>query len=470
MLVRDLDEHLALPVGDRQRIAPVEGDAQLDGGAQATQTGAEHVEQLVHALASGGRDGDRSVVAGEQTAEHRGVLHEIGLVEDDELGQLGRPDLPQHPPDSRHLPLRVGGGGVDDVDEQVGLGDDVQGGLERLDQLVGQLPDEADGVADQHGLPAGQRQAAGGRIERGEEAVLDPHVGRREAVEQRGLAGVRVADDGHPGEAGTHAGLPLDLTMPAHVRQLALEAVDAAHDAAAVDLQLRLARAAAGGADAAGLLAERPAPAAQPGKVVAELRQLDLGLALGAVGVLGEDVQDDRRAVERGAAQQLLEVQLLGRGELVVEHDGVAVDRLRQHPHLFRLAPADVGRGIGALAALDDAGDRVGPGRVDQGFELVEGCFDVIGARRRPADTDEHDALPEGPVDEARGLTAELAERATVRLGLGVRSLAPLGAGCGPPPFRHGHLSHLLAHLFAHLLRVRPRRARRCRRCGPRRR
>ena len=99
---------------------------------------------------------------------------------------------------------------------------------------------------------------------------------------------------------------------------------DVALDAPAVDLELGLARAPAG-ADATGLLGE-PGPAPpQAGQAVAELGQLDLGLALVAVGVLGEDVEDHRGAVDRRAPEQLLQVELLGRGQLVVEDHRVAV-------------------------------------------------------------------------------------------------------------------------------------------------
>ncbi len=106
-------------------------------------------------------------------------------------------------------------------------------------------------------------------------------------------------------------GLALGVAVLGDVAEVALELVDAAHEAATVDLELGLAR--APGADATALLAERAALAPQAGQPVAELGQLDLRLALLAVGVLGEDVEDHRGAVDRRAAQQLLQVELLGR-------------------------------------------------------------------------------------------------------------------------------------------------------------
>ena len=65
------------------------------------------------------------------------------------------------------------------MDEQVGVGRHLEGGAEGLDQLVGQLADEADGVGEQHGLAAGQLEPPGGGVEGGEEPVLDEHAGSR---------------------------------------------------------------------------------------------------------------------------------------------------------------------------------------------------------------------------------------------------------------------------------------------------
>jgi hypothetical protein len=53
--------------------------------------------------------------------------------------------------------------------------------------------------------------------------------------------------------------------------------------------------------------------AAHPRHVVFELGQLDLHLALGAVRVVGEDVEDHGRAVDHRQADLLLEVALLAR-------------------------------------------------------------------------------------------------------------------------------------------------------------
>src|SRR3954470_8922303 len=98
-----------------------------------------------------------------------------------------------------------------------------------------------------------------------------------------------------------------------------LQRRDAVARQAAVGLDLRLARTARTDAAhaAAGTQALQVGPqAAHAREVVFELRELDLQLALGRVRVSGEDVEDDRRAVDHRHARGLLEVALLARNEL----------------------------------------------------------------------------------------------------------------------------------------------------------
>ena len=129
-----------------------------------------------------GRHRDRARVESDEPGGlDRGL---VGLVEHHQLGHPVGADLGQHGAHGVDLAVGVGGAGVDDVHQQVGLGDHLEGGLERLHQLVGQLADEADRVGHEHGLAAGQVEPAGGGVERGEEAVLHQHAGVGEAVEE----------------------------------------------------------------------------------------------------------------------------------------------------------------------------------------------------------------------------------------------------------------------------------------------
>ena len=67
---------------------------------------------------------------------------------------------------------------------------------------------------------------------------------------------------------------------------------------------------------------------------------------------------------------------------------------------LGRLALADEPGVIGVVPPLQHPTDLVGPGRVDEGGQLVEARLGglVVGAGER--DTDEHDPLTDGPFDQ----------------------------------------------------------------------
>src|SRR5204863_255646 len=61
------------------------------------------------------------------------------------------------------------------------------------------------------------------------------------------------------------------------------------------------------------------------GEVVLELGELDLELALGAVGVVGEDVEDHGGPIDHRHPEGRLEISLLTGQELVVAGDQVGV-------------------------------------------------------------------------------------------------------------------------------------------------
>src|SRR5581483_6279994 len=90
--------------------------------------------------------------------------------------------------------------------------------------------------------------------------------------------------------------LAADGALPAQLCQPAPEDGDAAARQPAVGLELRLPGPAR--ADAAAEPFEVLPHPAHARQVVLELRELDLELALGGDGVLGEDVEDQLRAVD----------------------------------------------------------------------------------------------------------------------------------------------------------------------------
>src|SRR5205085_2854664 len=89
---------------------------------------------------------------------------------------------------------------------------------------------------------ARQPQTAARWVEGREEPVLGQHAAARERVEERRLAGVRVADDRDDRQlVAVAVGAPRAAVL-AQVLDLLLELVYAVARAPAVDLELRLAR------------------------------------------------------------------------------------------------------------------------------------------------------------------------------------------------------------------------------------
>ncbi len=142
--------------------------------------------------------------------------------------------------------------------QEVGLLHDLEGGAERLHQLVRQLADEPDGVREQDRLAAGQGQTARAGVERREQAVLDQHARVGESVEQRGLAGVGVAHQAHHPLARPQSGAALRAARGGDLLEVGLETRHATQQPTPVHLELGLAR--APGADATGLLGQGRAP------------------------------------------------------------------------------------------------------------------------------------------------------------------------------------------------------------------
>jgi hypothetical protein len=98
------------------------------------------------------------------------------------------------------------------------------------------------------------------------------------------------------------------------------------------------------------------------GKVVLQLGELDLQLALGARGVLGEDVEDQLRAVDDAQLELVLEPALLAGVEVIVDEKGFRPaprDRLLE---LGELPLPHVGARIGRGTALDELSDRFDAG------------------------------------------------------------------------------------------------------------
>ena len=147
-----------------------------------------------------------------------------------------------------------------------------------------------------------------------------------------------------------------------------------------VRLQFRLAGAA--GADAGAEPGQARALTGEPGQAVLELRELDLETAFPRARPLGEDVEDERRAVDDSGARRLLDVAKLGRRQFAVEDEEIADIRVHHLFEFFDLAGAEVQGGIRRGTRLQDRPDDVRAGSLGQFSQFFEGHF---GFGPRPA-------------------------------------------------------------------------------------
>lgn len=163
------------------------------------------VEEFGDAFA--GEDGDEDGV-GEAGAEEEagggvvGLAEFVNFIEDDEGGFVGGVEFVEDVEGGLVEFEDAGVGGVEEMDEEVGVGDFFEGGVEGLDEEVGEFADEADGIGEEEGLVVRELDFAGGSIEGSEEFVFDEGIGAGEAVKEGGFAGVGVADDGCGGDWG----------------------------------------------------------------------------------------------------------------------------------------------------------------------------------------------------------------------------------------------------------------------------
>src|SRR5207237_882926 len=135
----------------------------------------------------------------------------IDLVEDEEARYGLRADLVEHFLGYRELTLEPRIAGVHDVDEQRSLERLVERRLERCDEPVRQVLDEADRVADEHAWNGLRMQSAHGSIQRREELIRDERLASRQGAHQGGLARIRISDERHARE-------PLALLPPGALR------------------------------------------------------------------------------------------------------------------------------------------------------------------------------------------------------------------------------------------------------------
>ena len=214
------------------------------------------------------------------------------------------------------------------MENEIGASDLVEGRFERFHKGGGQFLDEAHGVGHGDLAPFGKLELARGGIQGGEQFVVAENIGAGQAIDQRALPGVRVAGKSYFEHAASIAALALERAHVGKAGELAANARDALAHHATVDLQLALALAEARADATSHAIGRQMRPhAAQTRVEVLVLGQAHLQPPLLGSGVEGEDVQDERRAIDHlhGFVHYLLEVRLLRRCQLVVEDDQICL-------------------------------------------------------------------------------------------------------------------------------------------------
>jgi hypothetical protein len=152
--------------------------------------------------------------------------------------------------------------------------------------------------------------------------------------------------------------------LTAHGLDVLAKTGDAVPNAPLADFKFTFARSPR--ADAAGLLLEPAEFLRGPGEHVIQLGQLHLQLAFPRAGALGENIQNQARAVDDFGRHDFLQVPLLGGRQLGVNDHRAQLLLAGEVRDLLDLAPPEERRRIGARAFLHHVAHRGAPGGLQQ--------------------------------------------------------------------------------------------------------
>jgi hypothetical protein len=143
--------------------------------------------------------------------------------------------------------------------------------------------------------------------------------------------------------------------------------------------------------------------AAHSREVVLELRELDLELPLGALCVLGEDVEDELRAIDDASFERVLECALLRRAQFLVDEENLGAARAIALLQLRQLPLADEGPRVWMTAVLHELRNGLDARRAGELSELCELLLAVDSLREDSEDEPALRRRPGGGIGLARG-------------------------------------------------------------------
>ena len=238
------------------------------------------------------------------------------------------------------------------MQEQVGVFQFFQCRFEGGQKLRREIPDKSHGVGYYHFPFAREAQPAACSVERCEQFILDNDAAVCERVQKRGFSGVGVADYGdYRQPLSLAAAAPEPAAFGGTPEQL-FEVNDSVARPTPIDFELGFAGPAS--AYAAGEARHRGVLRHEPGKQVFELCEFDLYFAVGALGVLGEDVQDQLGAVKHFQLGHVGDGPELRGIHILVEYQDVGGELHGTQDQVFHLAPAHQEARVELFAALYD--------------------------------------------------------------------------------------------------------------------
>ena len=110
---------------------------------------------------------------------------------------------------------------------------------------------------------------------------------------------------------------------------------------------------------------------------VVQLCQFDLQLAFSGARVARKNVEDQLGAIDDSSLDDLFNIALLGRTEIVVEQENVGIHGGCGAGYFFKFACADQGRWIWPVASLQDLAHNIGPGTLRKSTQLCQGLVGI---------------------------------------------------------------------------------------------